>query len=56
MRYGGQFSVLGVAPTTSLAEVKQHHPDRGGTAGRFLVLQQAYETLLQERFLANPDR
>ena len=64
MRYGGQFSVLGVAPTASLAEVKQayrelvkqHHPDRGGTAGRFLVLQQAYETLLQECFPTNPDR
>ena len=55
-RSAGHFAVLGLSPEATLIDVKaayreqvkQHHPDQGGTVQDFLRLQEAYEYLLTE--------
>jgi DnaJ domain/Nuclease-related domain len=58
------YELLGVGPAASTAEIKSAyrvlakvmHPDAGGTAGTFRLLQQAYETLNNPARRADYDR
>lgn len=58
------YELLGVGPAASAAEIKSAyrvlakvmHPDAGGTAGTFRLLQQAYETLNDPARRADYDR